>query len=263
MLKIQQDRNISEDARQFRLAQEQARFFARHSFRIDANDGFQQEFVDMLGWKLVGEYKQATYDFADLHPQEFVSQEFNSKYERTYNIMFGATAHTFTTQNNSALGFFQIPPIRDMPRVHRTSRAFVEAHNHSLPPVIGGPVKPTPPDKVDPEPKGSTGTFGGLHGSLGGLGDPLLALLDPIHDEFTNPGKGWVWDGEFGHMWLKQDGGGPVDTIHPATAPASDTTPDTTNPVIDSTWDKPSTTTTPAFNPSAWIASTAAEIKTV
>jgi hypothetical protein len=266
MLEIEQNKLLSEDARQFRLAQEQARFFTRHSFRIDATNNFQAEFTDMLGWKLLGEYKQATYDFADLHPQEFVSQEFNSKNERTYNIMFGKTAHTFTTQNNNALGFFKIPPIRKMPTISRTSRAFVEAHNLSLPPVIGGPVKAPPPDKVDPEPKGSTGTFGGLHGTLGGLGDPLLATLDPMHDEFTNPGKGFVWDGEFSHSWVKQDGGGPVvpaqnaagtiqihpDTIHPVTTP-----------VIASSWERPAATTTPAFDPGAWTASTAAEIKTV
>jgi hypothetical protein len=31
---------------------------------------------------------------------------------------------------------------------------------------------------------------------------------DPIYDEGIDPGKGWVWDGEFDHKWVKQRGDG-------------------------------------------------------
>ena len=142
MLQIERSRILSEEAKEFRLAQEQARFFSRHSYRLDYSSGFKTEFSDMLGKDLLNSYKQSTYDFAQLHPEEFIYQEFRQDDgSRSFAVMFGKTASTFSTRSHSALGYWSLPPIRKMPKITRTSRAFIHAHNLSVPPRIGGPLK--------------------------------------------------------------------------------------------------------------------------
>ena len=106
-------------------------------------DTFVSEFQDVLGDKLLGEYKKATYDFAQLHPTEFVAAEFYTDKSRTFAILAGETDHTRRVPTTNALGFWNIPKIKQMPSVTRTSRAFVHAHNLSKPPTIGGPVQLT------------------------------------------------------------------------------------------------------------------------
>ena len=163
---IQNDRMLSEEAKQFRIAQEQARFFARHTYRIAYSGGgdFTHEFEDLLGPDFL-KYKQSTYDFAELHPDEFVTQEFREDGSRTFHIMFGETAHTFETRNNTSLGYWSLPPVgKDLPSFTKTSRAVIAAHNQSALPRIGGPLKK------------DVATFGGVVGTIHD-NDPLATVL--------------------------------------------------------------------------------------
>ena len=176
---IESDRMLSEEARQFRVAQEQARFFTRHSYRIDYSGGgdFTKEFEDMLGEEFV-KYKQSTYDFAQMHPDEFVTQEFREDGSRTFNIMFGQTAHTFETRINTSLGYWSLPTIKNLPALTRTSRALIEAHNQSVLPRIGGPLRK--------EFTKIGGVVGTVHENdpYAGMLKPKLKVSEPTKDPF-------------------------------------------------------------------------------
>ena len=231
---IKHDRSLSEEARQFRIAQETARFFTRHTGHIDLGEGYDEQFKDTLGADLLNQYKQSTYEFAQMHPHEFVTQEFTSDRSRQYAILYGETEHSKVTKNTSALGFYSVPAIEVMPTITKTSRAFIQAHNMSKPPVIGVLKKAEPPTFGDPlmDPtkipgdgyvwddefshswiKADTST-GGFHTKLP---DGYTDVYNPMKDPMKTPGENFVWDDEFSHSWIKSNtSAGGFHTVLPA-----------------------------------------------
>jgi hypothetical protein len=144
---IQRDRTLSETTRKFLIDQQSARFWMRHSEVIDSGYDQSWKFTQSLGQPLLDKLQEAKSKFADLNPEAVIRGGRGQFGVGSTSFLLGEAEGQDTVLSHNAWGIEEPPKISAMPNIYTPSRAFVQAHNDSLPKSVTRNVPQTIPSR--------------------------------------------------------------------------------------------------------------------